>query len=135
MEDYGPFREITLSASCPAANALLLGSREVLTFREREDGAPGEPGDPWLSWLLPLRQRMLALAEDIQARSQALMASLPPREGEAYYSMIHFSAMASMNLLKMHLYAGKNQHYAAQGKVIAKRYAALAEEVVSNHKA
>ena len=64
VEDYGPFREITLSASCPAANALLLGSREVLTFREREDGAPGEPGDPWLSWLLPLRQRMLALAED-----------------------------------------------------------------------
>ena len=64
VEDYGPFREITLSASCPAANALLLGSREVLTFREREDGAPAEPGDPWLSWLLPLRQRMLALAED-----------------------------------------------------------------------
>ena len=64
VEDYGPFREITLSASCPAANALLLGSRETLTFQEREDGAPGEPGDPWLSWLLPLRQRMLALAED-----------------------------------------------------------------------
>lgn len=64
VEDYGPFREITLSASCPAANALLLGSREALTFREREDGAPAEPGDPWLSWLLPLRQRMLALTED-----------------------------------------------------------------------
>ena len=74
--------------------------------------------------------RMLALAEDIQARSQALMASLPPREREAYYSMIHFSAMASMNLLKMHLYAGKNQHYAAQGKVAANRYAALAEECI-----
>ena len=64
VEDYGPFREITLSASCPAANALLLGSREVLTFREREDGAPGEPGDPWLSWLLPLRQRMLEVTGD-----------------------------------------------------------------------
>ncbi len=64
VEDYGLFREITLSASCPAANALLLGSRETLTFREREDGAPAEPGDLWLSWLLPLRQRMLALAED-----------------------------------------------------------------------
>ena len=34
-EDYGPFREITLSASCPAANALLLGSREMLTFRRK----------------------------------------------------------------------------------------------------
>lgn len=44
VEDYGPFREITLSASCPAANALLLGSREVLTFREREEGLPGLVG-------------------------------------------------------------------------------------------
>ena len=63
-EDYGPFREITLSASCPAANALLLGSREMLTFREEEDGAAEEPGDPWLSWLLPLRQRLLALTRE-----------------------------------------------------------------------
>lgn len=60
-EDYGPFREITLSASCPAANALLLGSTAPLTFLEREDDLPGEPGDAWLDWLVPLRERMLAL--------------------------------------------------------------------------
>lgn len=75
--------------------------------------------------------RMLALAESIQARSTALMASLCPRERDAYYSMIHFSAMASANLLKMHLYAGKNQHYAAQGKVAANRYAALAQDCMA----
>ena len=63
-EEYGPFREITLSASCPAANALLLGSRESLTFRETESGGVEEPGDPWLSWLLPLRQRMLEVTGD-----------------------------------------------------------------------
>lgn len=64
IEEYGSFREMTLSASCPAANELLLGSREALTFPEREDEAPAEPGDAWLVWLVPLRDRMLALLQD-----------------------------------------------------------------------
>ena len=76
-------------------------------------------------------ERLLARAEDIEHRSEALLASLCPRERDAYYSMIHFSAMASMNLLKMQLYAGKNHHYAAQGRVIANRYAALARDCIA----
>lgn len=64
IEDYGSFREVTLSASCPAANALLLGSRAPLTFREWEDGTPAEEGDAWLTDLLPLRARMLDLLAD-----------------------------------------------------------------------
>jgi len=64
VEDYGPFREITLSASCPEANRLLLAAREPLTFREWEDGEECEEGDEWLSWLLPLRHRMLGELSD-----------------------------------------------------------------------
>lgn len=64
IEDYGPFQEVTLSASCPAANALLLGSDAPLTFLERETAEPGEDGDAWLAYLLPLRARLLALLED-----------------------------------------------------------------------
>ena len=63
-EDYGPFREVTLSASCPAANALLLGSEEPLEFLELETDEPEEEGDPWLEGLLPLRARMLNLLAD-----------------------------------------------------------------------
>lgn len=63
-EEYGPFQEISLSASCPAANALLLGSREPLRFLEYETSEPEEPGDPWLAGLLPLRERMLAILQD-----------------------------------------------------------------------
>lgn len=63
-EDYGPLREVTLSASCPAANELLLGSEEPLTFCAREDEEEGEEGDAWLPHLLVLRQRMLALLTD-----------------------------------------------------------------------
>ncbi|MDY3282334.1 flagellin lysine-N-methylase [Dysosmobacter sp.] len=61
-EDYGPFREITLSASCPAANALLLGSEAPLTFRE--EGSMEEPADHDTALLLALRDRLLAVLAD-----------------------------------------------------------------------
>ena len=58
-EEYGPFREVSLCASCPAACDLLLGTDAPLTFLEQETAEPGTPGDPWLTGLLPLRDRML----------------------------------------------------------------------------
>ena len=60
-EDYGAFQEVTLSSSCPAANALLLGSGTPLHILTREAPGEAEEGDPWLPFLLPLRERMLAL--------------------------------------------------------------------------
>ena len=58
-EDYGPFREVSLCASCPAVLELLLGDDRPLTFLEEETAEPEEPGDPWLMGLVPLRDRML----------------------------------------------------------------------------
>jgi len=44
-EDYGPFREVSLSASCPAANALLLGQRGAADLPgDRDRGAAGGGG-------------------------------------------------------------------------------------------
>jgi len=63
-EDYGAFREITLSASCPAANELLLGSREVLTFVDLETEEPAEEADAWLETLLPMREELLTVLTD-----------------------------------------------------------------------
>ena len=63
-EDFGAFREITLSASCPEANRLLLSSTEPLTFCELYTDEEEEEGDEWLAYLLPLRQKMLALLQD-----------------------------------------------------------------------
>lgn len=79
--------------------------------------------------------RMLRLAGELEQRSNKVLEALCPRERDAYYSMIHFSAMASANLLKLHLYAGKNAHYAAQGKVIANRYFDLAESCIHRDRA
>ena len=74
-EEYGPFREITLSASCPAANALLLGSDAPLTFLEMETAEPEEAGDDWLCWLLPLRERMLTVLKDRRRPLKERLAS------------------------------------------------------------
>ena len=75
--------------------------------------------------------RMLSLAGSIEARSARILAALSSRERPAYYSMIHFPAAASTNLCKLHLYAGKNHHYAAQGKPVANRYGDLARECMA----
>lgn len=72
-EDYGSFREISLSASCPAANALVLGSSQTLTFCTRETAEDGEESDPWTEALLPVRERMLTLLAD---RSKCLRKRL-----------------------------------------------------------
>ena len=69
--------------------------------------------------------KMLAKAEVLETLSMEVYETLEGAEKEAYYSMIHFSAMASMNLLKMHLYSAKNAHYAKQGKPVANRYGEL----------
>jgi hypothetical protein len=49
--------------------------------------------------------------------------------------MIYFPAKASVNLLRMNLYAGKNHHYAGQGKKLANTYAALVTECIEKDRA
>lgn len=74
--------------------------------------------------------RMLKRAEALEKLSQEVYDALDEDYKDAYYSMIHFSAMASMNLLKMHLYAAKNALYAKQGKPVANRYGELVRECI-----
>jgi len=79
--------------------------------------------------------RMLVLAADIEKENEEAYQALCKNEKDAYYSMIYFPAKASINLLKMNLYAGKNQHYAKQGKKIANKYAALVTECIEKDSA
>ncbi len=80
-------------------------------------------------------ERMLDEAERVEKLSSLVLEELPQGEKDAYYSMIHFPAMASMNLLKMHLYAGKNHRYAAQGRVAANEYGRLVKECIEMDRA
>ncbi|MBQ2115767.1 MAG: glycosyl hydrolase 115 family protein [Lachnospiraceae bacterium] len=75
---------------------------------------------------------MLKLAQKIETLSETVYSSLSEADKQAYYSMVHFSAKASMNLIKMHLYAAKNRHYANQGRPVANKYADLVNECIRN---
>jgi len=74
--------------------------------------------------------RMLTLAANIEKENEEVYSALSQNEKDAYYSTIYFPAKASVNLLRMHLYAAKNHHYAKQGKKIANKYAALVGECI-----
>jgi hypothetical protein len=79
--------------------------------------------------------RMLTLAAHIEKENEEVYSALAKNEKDAYYSMIYFPAKASVNLLRMNLYAGKNHHYAGQGKKIANKYAALVTECIEKDRA
>lgn len=65
-------------------------------------------------------RRMLKRCSKLEQENREMLELLKQRgKEEAYYSMVYYPAAASANLLKMHLYAGMNHHYAEQGKAIA----------------
>ncbi len=78
--------------------------------------------------------RMLHLAGKIEQMNEESYGRLLENGNQeslnAYYSMIYYPAKMSVNLLKMHLYAGKNEHYAKQGRVIANEYARKVTECI-----
>lgn len=75
--------------------------------------------------------RMLAWAKKVESMSGRILSELKEADRDAYYSMVHFPAAASMNLLKMHLYAGKCGHYAGQGRPLADSYGELVRECIA----
>lgn len=75
--------------------------------------------------------RMLEAAAKVDALNEKVYASLTGNAKQAYWSMMYFPAKISMNLLKMNLYAAKNQHYAMQGRKIANKYFKLVEECIA----
>lgn len=78
--------------------------------------------------------RMLAWAEQIEEKNEAVYQALDDITGQAYYSLIYYPAKTSINLLRMHLYGGKNAHYASQGRKAANRYGELLEECIREDK-
>jgi hypothetical protein len=79
--------------------------------------------------------RMLILAKDIDTANEDVYSALSENERDAYYSMIYFPAKASVNLMRMNLYAGKNLHYAKQGKKAANKFSVLAGEYIEKDRA
>jgi hypothetical protein len=74
--------------------------------------------------------RMLSLAAKLEYLNEEVYSLLSGNDNIAYYSMIYFPAAVSINLLRMHLYASKNIHFAKQGKKIANEFAAMVTECI-----
>ena len=75
--------------------------------------------------------RMLHWAQEIEDINETVYEELNGQEKDAYFSMIYYPAKSSINLLRMHLYAGKNEHYAKQGKTIANVYGDKVTECIA----
>ena len=79
MEEYGQLREITLSASCPEANRLLLASAAPLTFPAEGGGEVPQDDAP----LFALREACLALLSDRRRSLKSRLAWLLALANEA----------------------------------------------------
>ena len=80
--------------------------------------------------------RMLSLCGSLEEENEAILQRLREEETEkTYYSTVYFPAAASLNLWKMHLFAGKNHLYASQGKAAANHYAGLVEACIERDRA
>ncbi|MCD8398092.1 MAG: glycosyl hydrolase 115 family protein [Lachnospiraceae bacterium] len=81
-------------------------------------------------------KKMLARAEALEQKNEELRKALEKLPcGDGYYSTIYFPAAGIANLLKMHLYAGLNHLYSAQGKAIANQYGESLEACIARDKA
>lgn len=75
--------------------------------------------------------RILKRVLEVEKASCDILEELDESGKKGYYSMVHYPLMAGMNLMKLHLYAGKNNHYGKQGRTIANVYGKLAEECIA----
>lgn len=75
--------------------------------------------------------RILERVLSVEKASCEILEELEESRKKGYYSMVHYPLMAGMNLMKLHLYAGKNNHYAEQRRLIANVYGKLAEECIA----
>lgn len=76
-------------------------------------------------------EKILSRCEMIEKKNETIRQELHEKgKEEAYYSMIYFPAAASVNLLKMQLYSGKNHLYARQGKAVANLYGEMMEQCI-----
>ena len=74
--------------------------------------------------------RMLARIQELEERNESTYEALDRLAKIPAYSMIYYPARISMNLIKMQLFAGKNQYYAGQGRPYANVYGELMKECI-----
>lgn len=75
-------------------------------------------------------QRILDQVQVLWDQNDKVLNKLEREEKDGFYSMIYWPARSVFNVFRIQLYAGKNLHYARQGKWAANSYADLVEECI-----
>ncbi len=78
-------------------------------------------------------RRIKSLSERLESMRKKL-GDISKECGNAYDSTIYYPLARGMNLFLMHLYAGKNEHYARQGKIVANDYRDMVEYSIKRDK-
>jgi len=75
--------------------------------------------------------KMLALAEKLTNLCEHAAEFIEPLAKAAYFELVYYPAIASMNVLRMQIYAGLNSWYLKQGDARADRYATLVGDCIA----
>ena len=78
--------------------------------------------------------RMLERISKVEELNESTYEGLDRQAKIPAYSMIYYPARISMNLIKMQLFAGKNQYYASQGRPYANVFGNLMKECIEEDK-
>ena len=79
-------------------------------------------------------ERVLDICNRLEKETENIIEKLDEAEKDAFFSLIGFQALASYNLIKMHIYSAYNIKCAYAGRVIANKYANLVKECIKKDK-
>lgn len=76
---------------------------------------------------------MLERVKKVTDKVEKLWAEMDEKDplADCFFEVVYYPVMASANIIRMQIYAGLNQHYAAQRKKLANTYIPLVEECIS----
>ncbi len=75
-------------------------------------------------------QKVLAKAIDLENRAEKYYKLTPRDYKDAYYQLVYYPAVASMNVVKMQIFAGLNDLYFDRQSVLANVYADLVQKCI-----
>lgn len=75
-------------------------------------------------------KRVLTEAMALENKAKSYYELMPEDYKDSYYQLVLYPAVASVNVIKMQIYAGLNQKYCKLKSVLANRYVQLVEEAI-----
>lgn len=79
--------------------------------------------------------RMLARVDELEKRTEAFISDKSEEVKSAWYSLTGFQTENAINIIRMHIYAGKNALLALQGRKTANDMAKLVTDTIATDKA